>query len=83
MQGERNRWYRLDDYQLSYDDAWKPDADAITAVNAHWVAQEVRRHGFNINIATTWQRTPNTVLDHIPILKYIGDYMLLIGERAI
>lgn len=78
--GHTRNWYRLDDFHLTYDEAWLPDHDAISAVNAHWVVREIRRHGFKPSHAGTWsKRYP--LLDKLPVLRYLGFYLFVVGER--
>lgn len=70
----------LEHPHLVFDDHWQPDRDAVAAPNAGWVADQLKVNGYRIGCLRTWE-TNYPWLNRIPVLRCLGAFMLVIGEK--
>ena len=70
----------IEDPHLVFDELWVPDADAISAINAYWVSKSLMYLGFQVVHLQTWGSAA-WGCDWVPILKYLGPFMIVVGER--
>jgi hypothetical protein len=81
IRGDHKRPYRLVPH-LTYDEKWGPDADAVSACNAWWVAQQIRQAGFQITELDTWSFVNCSTFNKVPWLCYLGPYQVIVGRRS-
>lgn len=87
LRGEHRIPRRLEAH-LSFGEDWRPDEDAVSACNAWWVSDQMRRNGFEIVTLDTCSFFNLRVLNRIPPLHYhgpcqsiVGGWRLLVGPR--
>lgn len=71
----------LEDPHLAFDDEWSPDSDALSAVNAGWVAGRIREAGLHIRHLRSWEYGYH-LLNRLPGLRCLGPFMFVVGERG-
>lgn len=72
--------HEIDGAHLSFDEAWQPDKDAISATNSWWVVHRLWLNGFRPKTAETWPRRFR-VFNRVPLLRHLGPFMFIIAER--
>ena len=70
----------IEEPHLVFDDLWVPDADAISAINAYGVSKSLVNLGLRVIHLQTWGKAA-CGYDWVPILKYLGPFMIVVGER--
>ncbi len=76
-----SRIVQLENPHLTFDEQWGPDRDAVTAPNAAWVADQMRRYDCRAVQVRTWEVSAH-VLNAVPALRCLGPFMFVVGEKA-
>jgi hypothetical protein len=66
---------------LKFDEMWQPDRDAIILPNVGFVAKQLIRNGFRVSALRSWEHAQSG-FNHIPVLKCLGQFMFVIGDRT-
>ena len=70
----------LENPHITFDENWAPDRDAVTAANAAWVADQMKKQGYRIHTLRTWEVNYHW-LNTFPFVRALGPIMLVVGSR--
>lgn len=70
---------RIKEPHLKYDNSWESDADAVFANNIFWVKERIIENGYKVIRAESFLK--KKWLNYIPLVKYIGSFMVVVAER--
>jgi hypothetical protein len=72
---------RVQNPYLEFDEEWQPDRDAIILPNVGFVGRQIKRNGFRVIRLRSWEHAQSG-FNHIPVLKCLGQFMFIIGDRT-